>query len=130
MPKAIWKGVVIAESDDTTLLEGDHYFPPDTVKRKYLKDSDKFTDNSWMGKARYYHLIVGDDFNKNAAFYYPEPSKAATAIKDHIAFIKGVEIVTQVSGGQKPVSKSAQSRVSQSKASGGKTVKKPRKKSS
>ena len=112
MPKAVWKGVVIAESDDTTLLEGDHYFPPDTVNRKYLQGSDKTSANSWKGKAHYYHLIVGDDVNKNAAFYFPEPSKAAVTIKDHIAFIKGVEIIMQVRRDQKKTSRSPRRRPS------------------
>ena len=93
MPKAIWKGAVIAESEDTTLLEGDHYFPPETVNRKYLKDSDEPPARTWKGEVRYLHVVVGKEINKNAAFYHPKPSKAALAIKDHIAFIKGVEIV-------------------------------------
>lgn len=128
MPKAVWKGVVIAESDDTTLLEGDHYFPPDTVNSKYLKDSDKISDNSWKGRTHYYHLIVGDDVNKNAAFYFPEPSKAAVTIKDHIAFIKGVEIVMQGNRGQKTIPQSP--RPSKHRASAKEAVKRPKKKTS
>lgn len=93
MPKAIWKGAVIAESDDTTLLEGDHYFPPETVNRKYLQESDEVSASTWKGEIRYLHVVVGKDINRNAAFYYPKPSKAALAIKGHIAFIKSVEIV-------------------------------------
>jgi uncharacterized protein (DUF427 family) len=93
MPKAVWKGAVIAESDDTTLLEGDHYFPPETVNREYLQESDEVCACNWKGEVRYLHVVVGDDINRNAAFYYPEPSKAALAIKGHIAFIKSVEIV-------------------------------------
>ena len=93
MPKAIWKGTVIAESDDTTLLEGDHYFPPETVNRKYLRESDKVSAPTWMGEIRYLHIVVGKDINENAAFYYPKPSKAAASIKGHIAFLKGVEII-------------------------------------
>jgi uncharacterized protein (DUF427 family) len=95
MLKAIWKGAVIAQSDDTTLLEGDHYFPPETVNRKYLKDSDQTSASSWMGEARFFHVVVGKDVNENAAFYYPEPSKAAAAIRNHVAFIKDVRIVSQ-----------------------------------
>lgn len=93
MPKAIWKGAVIADSDDTTLLEGDHYFPPETVNMDYLRESDETFDPTWVGKARYLHIVVGEEINRNAAFYYPEPSKAASSIKGHIAFIKGVDIV-------------------------------------
>jgi len=93
MPKAIWKGVVLAESGDTTLLEGDHFFPPEAVNRQYLKKSNKRADRSWKGEARYYHVVVGDDVNKNAAFYFSQPSKAAAAIKDHVVFNKDVEVV-------------------------------------
>jgi uncharacterized protein (DUF427 family) len=94
MPKAIWKGVVIAQSDDTTLLEGDHFFPPETVHREYLRDSGKVSASSdWKGEIRYLDVVVGKDINKDAAFYYPEPLKAASSIKGHIAFVKSVEIV-------------------------------------
>jgi len=93
MPKAIWKGAVIAESDDTTLLEGDHYFPPETVNRKYLKKSRKVSPPTWVGEICYLHIVVGEDINEDAAFYYPKPSRAAASIKGHIAFLKGVEIV-------------------------------------
>lgn len=93
MPKAIWKGAVIADSDDTTLLEGDHYFPPETVNREYLKESDKVSAPTWVGEARYFHIVVGEEINRNAAFYYPNPSKAASSIKGHIAFLKDVEII-------------------------------------
>jgi len=92
MPKAIWKGVVLAECGDTTLLEGDHFFPPEAVNRKYLKKSDTQAVRSWKGKARYYHVVVGDDVNPDAAFYYPAPSKAAVSIKDHIAFTEDIEV--------------------------------------
>lgn len=93
MPKAIWKGAVIAESDETTLLEGDHYFPPETVNSEYLRESEEVSTHTWVGEARYLNIVVGEEINRNAAFYYPEPSKAASSIKGHIAFIKGVEIV-------------------------------------
>jgi uncharacterized protein (DUF427 family) len=92
MPKAVWKGAVIAESDDTTLLEGDHYFPPETVDRKYLRESAEGSARTWMGEIRYFHIVIGKNIYKNGAFYYPNPSKAALAIKGHIAFSKGVEI--------------------------------------
>jgi uncharacterized protein (DUF427 family) len=93
MPKAIWKGVVLAESSDTTLLEGDHFFPPEAVCRQYLKKSNKKAVQSWKGEARFYHVVVGDSVNKNAAFYFSEPSKAAASIKDHVVFTNDVEVV-------------------------------------
>jgi uncharacterized protein (DUF427 family) len=93
MPKAIWKGALIAESDDTTLLEGDYYFPPETVHREYLRDSGKISASDWKGEIRHLDVIVGKHVNKDAAFYYPEPLKAASSIKGHIAFTKGVQIV-------------------------------------
>jgi len=93
MPKAVWKGVVLAQSDDTTLLEGDHYFPPESVNRQFLKKSRKKGVVSWKGEAFFYNIVMGGEINRNAAFSYPEPSKAAVAIKDHIAFTKDVVIV-------------------------------------
>jgi len=93
MPKAVWKGVVLAQSDETTLLEGFHYFPPESVRFEFLKKSDRSGAASWKGKIFYYDLVVGAEVNPNAAFYYPEPSKAALAIKDHVAFTKDVVII-------------------------------------
>ncbi len=93
MPKAIWKNVILAESDDTTLLEGDHYFPPEAVNRQYLKKSNKQVVCSWKGSARYFHVVVEGEVNSNAAFCYPDPSKAAESIKGHIAFTNDVEII-------------------------------------
>ena len=93
MPKAVWKGVVLAQSDDTTLLEGDHYFPPESVHRQFLKKSRKKGVMSWKGEALFYNIVVGGEINRNAAFYHPEPSKAAVAIKNHVAFTKDVVII-------------------------------------
>ena len=93
MPKAVWKGVVLAESDETTLLEGDHYFPPDSVRREFLRKSKKKGVVSWKGEALFYDLVVGSESNPNAAFYYPEPTRAAQSIKDHVAFTKDVVII-------------------------------------
>jgi len=92
MAKAIWNGVVVAESDGCEMVEGNHYFPPDTVKREYLKPSDTHTLCPWKGTASYYHVEVDGQRNADAAWYYPEPRAAARQIKDHVAFWKGVRI--------------------------------------
>ncbi|MCX8061648.1 MAG: DUF427 domain-containing protein [Anaerolineales bacterium] len=91
--KAIWNGQVIAESDQTILLEGNHYFPAKSVRQEFLLPSDTHTTCPWKGVASYYHIQVGDQINRDAAWYYPEPSEAAKQIKDHIAFWKGVQVV-------------------------------------
>ncbi|MFW6290261.1 MAG: DUF427 domain-containing protein [Mariniphaga sp.] len=90
--KAIWKGKTIAESSNTKQVEGNEYFPPESVNRQYLKQSSTHTKCSWKGTASYYNLEVDGEVNKDAAWYYPEPSKAASEIKDHVAFWKGVEV--------------------------------------
>ncbi|HKO05913.1 MAG TPA: DUF427 domain-containing protein [Candidatus Acidoferrales bacterium] len=92
MPKAIWKGVVIAESGQTVLLEGNHYFPPQSVRREYLRPSTTTTECPWKGAASYYHVEVNGERNADAAWYYPAPSAAARQIKDHVAFWKGVQV--------------------------------------
>ncbi|HXE76244.1 MAG TPA: DUF427 domain-containing protein [Candidatus Xenobia bacterium] len=92
MAKAIWNGAVLAESDRCEIVEGNHYFPPDTVKREYLKPSDTHTVCPWKGTASYYHVEVGGQRNPDAAWYYPEPRAAARQIKDHVAFWKGVKV--------------------------------------
>ena len=91
--KAIWKDVVLAESDDTIVVEDNHYFPPDSVNREYLKESATHTTCPWKGEASYYDIVVSDAVNKDAAWYYPEPKEAAQQIKDYVAFWKGVEVV-------------------------------------
>jgi len=90
--RAVWKGAVIAESEDTVIVEGNHYFPPDSVDRSYLVDTDRHTVCPWKGTASYYDVVVGGRRNKRAAWYYPSPSSAATQITGHVAFWKGVEI--------------------------------------
>jgi uncharacterized protein (DUF427 family) len=92
MPKAVWKGQVIAESDQCEVVEGNQYFPPDTVKKEYLKPSDTHTTCSWKGIASYHHLAVGGEVNKDAAWYYPDPKPAAKNIAGYIAFWKGVKV--------------------------------------
>jgi uncharacterized protein (DUF427 family) len=92
MPKAIWNGKVIAESDDTKVVEGNHYFPPDSVEEEFLKPSATTSICPWKGTASYYHVDVGDSVNSDAAWYYADPKEAAVEIKDHVAFWKGVEV--------------------------------------
>ena len=90
--KAIWKGAVIAESSDTVVVEGNHYFPLAAVKKDALKDSAHTSVCAWKGTAQYYSVVVGDAVNENAAWYYPEPKDAAKEIRGRVAFWKGVEV--------------------------------------
>jgi len=90
--KAIWNGTVIAESDDTRVVERNHYFPPGSINREYVTESDNHTICPWKGEASYYTVEVDGEVNRDAAWYYPEPSKAAAEIRDHLAFWKGVTI--------------------------------------
>ncbi|HWP18220.1 MAG TPA: DUF427 domain-containing protein [Burkholderiaceae bacterium] len=91
--KAIWKGKVIAESDDTVVVEGNHYFPESSVRREYLMPSNTRTHCHWKGEARYYNLLVDGDANPDAVWYYPQPTQAAQAIQGRMAFWRGVEVV-------------------------------------
>jgi uncharacterized protein (DUF427 family) len=90
--KAIWEGVVLAESDSCVVVEGNHYFPPTSIRREYFRPSDKTTICSWKGVAHYYDIEVNGKRNPNAAWYYPQPKEAARQIKDHVAFWNGVRI--------------------------------------
>ena len=92
MPKAVWKDTVIAESDDTVVVEGNHYFPPEAVDDQYLAASDRHTTCHWKGVASYFDVVVDGEVNQAAAWYYPDPSDAARQIKDRIAFWKGVRV--------------------------------------
>lgn len=91
--KAIWNGQTIAESDDTVVVENNHYFPKESVKSDYLVDSSTHTTCPWKGLASYYSLSVDGQTNKDAAWYYPDPKSAASQIKDRVAFWKGVKII-------------------------------------
>ena len=91
--KAIWNGTVIAESDDTIVIEGNHYFPESSVKKEYLHDSDSHTVCPWKGTASYYSISVNGEENRDAAWYYPETSELARGIKGRLAFWKGVEVI-------------------------------------
>ena len=92
MPKATWNGATIAESSKTEMVEGNHYFPPESVKREYLQNSDNHSTCPWKGQASYYSLVVDGKENRDAAWFYPSPKDAAKQIKDHVAFWKGVEV--------------------------------------
>ncbi|MCB0374394.1 MAG: DUF427 domain-containing protein [Sinomicrobium sp.] len=90
--KAIWNHTVIAESDTTVVIENNHYFPRKSIKEEYFKPSDTHTVCPWKGRASYYTVEVDGKENKDAAWYYPDPSHAAEAIRDRVAFWKGVKI--------------------------------------
>ena len=92
MVKAIWKDKIIAESDDYEMIEGNVYFPPQSVKKEFLKNSDYHTTCPFKGLASYYDVVVDREVNKDAAWYYPEPKKGYEQIKDYIAFWHGVEV--------------------------------------
>ena len=91
--RALWKDAVIAQSDDTEVVEGNHYFPAESVDRSLLVDSATTTVCGWKGTANYYSLRVGGDENRDAAWYYAQPKDAAKQIKGRIAFWKGVKVV-------------------------------------
>ena len=90
--KATWNGATIAESDETVVVEGNHYFPPDALVRGHVAASDHRTTCPWKGEASYYDVVVDGQTNANAAWTYPEPKEAAAEIRDHVAFWKGVEV--------------------------------------
>ena len=92
MPRAIWKGAVLADSRSTIVVEGNHYFPPESVDTAYLRPSDSHTVCSWKGTASYHDVSVGADVNPDAAWHYPSPKPAAANIAGYIAFWKGVQI--------------------------------------
>jgi uncharacterized protein (DUF427 family) len=90
--RATWNGTILAESDDTVVVEGNHYFPADSIVSEHFAPSDEHTVCPWKGTASYYDVVVGDDRNAAAAWFYPEPKDAAAEIRDHVAFWKGVEV--------------------------------------
>ena len=92
MAQARWNDSVIAESAETKIVEGNHYFPPESVDNDALEESDHHTHCGWKGQASYYHINVGGKRNENAAWYYPDPKPEAAAIKGYVAFWKGVEV--------------------------------------
>ena len=84
--KALWNDAILADTDDTVVVEGNHYFPVTAINREYFRSSDHHTICSWKGTASYYDIIVNGKVNENAAWYYPMPSDAANQIKDRVAF--------------------------------------------
>ncbi len=92
MAKATWNGAVLAESDETIIVEGNHYFPRDAINEEYFVDSTAHTVCPWKGVASYYDVVVDGTANRGAAWYYPTPSAAAADIKNHIAFWRGVRV--------------------------------------
>ncbi|NJL82503.1 MAG: DUF427 domain-containing protein [Chloroflexaceae bacterium] len=92
MPRAIWNGAVLAESNQCEVVEGNQYFPPDAINKEYFRESNTHTTCPWKGVASYYSIVVDGQENKDAAWYYPEPKSAAQNIKDHIAFWRGVKV--------------------------------------
>ena len=92
MPKAIWQDTVIAETDDTVVVEGNHYFPIDAVDSRFLQPSDETSVCVWKGTASYYDIVVDGETNPSAAWYYPDPTPMAERIRDRVAFWKGVRV--------------------------------------
>lgn len=90
--KAIWNGTVLAESDQTVVVEGNHYFPPDSLNRDFFVGSTTHTTCPWKGEASYFSVVVDGQENTDAAWTYPNPSAAAQEIKDHVAFWRGVTV--------------------------------------
>jgi uncharacterized protein (DUF427 family) len=92
MAVATWNGTVIADSDKTVVVEGNHYFPPESVRTQHIKPSETTSRCPWKGLANYYSLLVDGKTNEDAALYYAEPYEAASAIKGYVAFWKGVDV--------------------------------------
>lgn len=90
--KAIWNGKIIAESQETVVVEGNHYFPPTSINKEYFKSSQLITTCPWKGEASYYTVEVDEAVNEDAAWFYPSPKNAAAEIKEHVAFWKGIEV--------------------------------------
>jgi uncharacterized protein (DUF427 family) len=90
--RAIWRNTVLAESDDTVVVEGNHYFPVESLRREHFRPSDTHTTCGWKGVASYYDVVLGNEVNKDAAWFYPDPKEAAKNIKGRVAFWKGVKI--------------------------------------
>ena len=90
--RATWNGATIAESDDTIVIEGNHYFPRDAIRQEYFQPSNTHTICPWKGEASYFNVVVNGDRNKDAAWYYPDPKPAAQEIKDYVAFWRGVKV--------------------------------------
>ena len=92
MARAVWNNAVLAESDSTVLVEGNHYFPPEALRKEFFRPSATHTECGWKGTASYYDVVVGGEVNPDAAWYYPAPRDAARQIAGHVAFWKGVRV--------------------------------------
>lgn len=92
MKRAIWKDVVLAESDATVVVEGNHYFPRESLRAEHFRDSATRTTCGWKGEASYFDVVVGEDVNRDAAWYYPDPKPAAQEIAGRVAFWRGVRV--------------------------------------
>lgn len=92
MPKAVWNGALLAESDETVIVEGNHYFPKESLNQKYFRDSDQHSLCPWKGVASYYTIEVEGKTNPNAAWYYPKPWFLGGKVRDRVAFWRGVRI--------------------------------------
>ena len=90
--KATWRDTVLAESEDTIVIEGNHYFPPASINGEFFRESDTKTTCPWKGQASYYDVVVDGEVNKDAAWYYPDPKQAAAEIKGYVAFWRGVKV--------------------------------------
>lgn len=90
--QAVWKDKVIARSDDTIIVEGNHYFPAEGIDREYVRESGTHSSCPWKGEASYYDVVVDGETNRDAAWYYPQPKDAAANIAGHVAFWKGVRV--------------------------------------
>src|SRR6478672_5589738 len=90
--KATWNGATVAESDNTVVVEGNHYFPADSLKREHFKDSSSHTFCPWKGTASYFTVVVDGKENRDAAWYYPDPKPEAAEIKNRVAFWRGVSV--------------------------------------
>ncbi len=90
--RAIWHNTVLAESDDTVVVEGNHYFPPDSIQGEFFRPSNTHTSCPWKGEASYYDIVVTGQVNKDAAWHYLEPKEAAAKLKERVAFWKGVQV--------------------------------------
>ena len=96
MARAEWNGQIIADTTDTIIVEGNHYFPEDSIQKKFYKPSSTHTTCHWKGEASYFTLDVNGKLNPDAAWFYPDPKEAAKQIKNRVAFWKGVQIITEV----------------------------------
>ena len=110
--QARWNETVIAESDRTVLVEGNHYFPPEDVVARFLEESELSTHCTWKGDASYYHVVAGGQRNENAAWYYSAPYEAASTVKNYIAFWKGVETIGANAGEREILPPTSTERVS------------------